>query len=260
MLASGYSSTIVACGSARRRSATGFGNRLCQQPLGLALRTAQRQQRLDLAAERLQGLALPVVERARHAVDHAQRSHRMPRRRDQRRAGIEADVGIRPDQRVVGETFIGRSVVHDHQLGLQDRMRTERHVTRRLRGRQPDPRLEVLPVLVDQRHQCDRRAADLRGQEDEVVVFRFGERVENLEPAQFVEPLLFIRRDGRAHRLLHQLRSATRYYSCDLNSVAAPSTTFTHHGRSRHASSVICFDRCRSSSKIEVSDSAKAPS
>ena len=116
-------------------------------------------------------------------------THRVPQgvavRSQQRGAGVEADAGIVQDQRIVGKAGVDEGI-GDHQnlVRLQDRVGTEGQVARGLRRRQPQTRLEPLPFLVNQRDERNGRAADLRGQERDVVIALLRGRIQDLQPAQ----------------------------------------------------------------------------
>ena len=56
---------------------------------------------------------------------------------------------------------------------------------------------EPLPVVVDERHRADRRAADAGGDARQVVVGLFRQRVEDVEIVQVGETLGLVRRLGR---------------------------------------------------------------
>src|SRR5262245_25541980 len=58
-------------------------------------------------------------------------------------------------------------------------MGTERDAARRFRNRYPDTRFEPLPILVDKRDERDRRPADLRCEQYDIVEGPLGLGVEN---------------------------------------------------------------------------------
>ena len=73
------------------------------------------------------------------AVDDAQRADGVPVRRPERGAGVEADVRVARDQRVVGEAGVGARVGHDEHVLLEDRVGAEGDVARGLRRRKALP-------------------------------------------------------------------------------------------------------------------------
>jgi hypothetical protein len=126
-------------------------------------------------------------EAARPAVDHAQRAERLAARRHQRRAGVEADVGLGDEQGIVGEARIGSGVRHDEQTALEDGVPAERHRARRLGEICADARLEPLAMLVDERQQRDRRLADERRQRRQIVERLLGRGIEDVVTAERLE-------------------------------------------------------------------------
>lgn len=85
-------------------------------------------------AQGLESLVLLTAEMARLAVDHAECTDRVAVGHRERRAGIEADVEILGDQRIVGEPAVVRGVLHDEDLVVEDGMGAEGDVAQR-RGR-----------------------------------------------------------------------------------------------------------------------------
>ena len=140
---------------------------------------SQLQLRLGLPAQRFERVLLFSGERARHAIDDAQRAEGVAIARDERRAGIKTDVRVAADQRILAKPLVVERVGHDEDAASPDGVRAERHAARGFGHRHADTRLEPLPVLVDQRDQRDRRTADLRGEQDDVVECLFGLGVED---------------------------------------------------------------------------------
>ena len=167
------------------------------QLFGLLLRhpraAAQLQQRRCLTGQGLERAGLAGIERARHRVDHADRAHRLAVGHDDRGARIKADVGLPGDERTGAKTRVVQRVLDDEDgLGRGDRMGAEGQVAVGLCGIQADPGLEPLPVLVDERQQCDRCGADFRGQLHDVVVDLLGQGVEDLQASKLGEPRCFV--------------------------------------------------------------------
>ena len=110
--------------------------RLCVVAFGKGLLEAedvpaQLELRLDLAPQRVERLDLVRRQRAGDAIDHTQRAERVAIGRDQRRAGVEADVRIAGDERIVAQPRIGAGVRDDEEVVLLDRMGAERNRPRR---------------------------------------------------------------------------------------------------------------------------------
>ncbi len=145
-------------------------------PMLAAQREAQVQQRDHLPSQRLQRGDLPLRQRARLMVEHAQRAQRQPGPGHQRDAGVEAQA---EQGGVGGVLWRGLSVGNDDGRGSRDHERAEPGIQGRLGRREPDPGLEHLPVVVDERHQGDRRAADLGGEPGDVVESRLGRRIQD---------------------------------------------------------------------------------
>ena len=95
---------------------------------------ALRQHRADDRGQVREHGALVLVELARRAVDHAHGADALAAGHHDGRAGIEADVGIAGDQRVVGKARVARGVGHLEQRVVADRVVAERDVARRLGG------------------------------------------------------------------------------------------------------------------------------
>jgi hypothetical protein len=164
----------------------------------LVVGAPQLHQRDDLARQAAHRIDLKGFERARLLVDHAQGAYRVAGRRHQRRAGVEAHVGVAGHHRVVEEALVGERVVHDEQVvRVMDRMRTERHVARGLLRVHAVARLEPLALAIDQADRAHRRAADRRGDFDEVVVGLLRHGVEDAIAVEFTLSLGFAGRNVR---------------------------------------------------------------
>jgi len=79
--------------------------------------------------------------------------------------------------------------------GVVDRVRAECDIARRFAGLESVPRLEPLPVAVDQADQPDRHAADAERDAGEVLVGLFGRGVEYPQLAQLGHAPVFARRN-----------------------------------------------------------------
>ena len=133
-------------------------------------------------------------------VDHAQRAERIPVAGDERRAGVEPDARILPHERVVAEPRVIHRIGDDEQARLFDRVRAERHGPRRLADGQADARLEPLAVFVHQGDQGNRRAADLRRQQRQIVERLLGIRVQDAVPPQGSQAAGFVGDHGSSIR------------------------------------------------------------
>ena len=155
--------------------------------------------RFDLPAQNIERLELFLAQRAGHLVEHAQRAKRVTLRRDERRPRVEADAVFGHDERVVPEGRIVTRVGDDHQVALWNCVRAERDASRCLRDRDPDARLEPLPVGVNQADERDGSSADVRGEERQVVERALGLGIEDAIPSQGCQPSWFVRDHVGAH-------------------------------------------------------------
>ena len=122
-----------------------------------------------LVAEDAQGGELLAVEAPGDAVDDTEGAELEAVAGDQGGAGVEANVRVTDDQRIVGEARVGAGVRHLEDVVLQDGVGAEGERPRGLGGGQADARLEPLAMLVDEADQGDRCAADLAGELGEAV-------------------------------------------------------------------------------------------
>ncbi len=179
-------------------------------------------------------------ERARDPVEDAECPEDVPVRVDERRAGVEAHVRRAGDERVVVEALVGDGVGDHEDVRLEDRVRAEGDVARGLGRVEPHARLEPLAPLVHEADERDRRLADRRGEGDEVVELRLGERVEEVERAQRGEALRFVRGERRD---LHGSASTIRRISAgrDMGSNGLLTTPAAPSARRRAISSRCTF-------------------
>ncbi len=153
---------------------------------------AQLHQVHGLARERAQHFALLGGQLARHAVDHAHRAERVPVRGQERCPRIEAHVRRADHQSARREARVFRRVLDHQHVVRPDRVAAERARARR-RGHVPaDARLRPLLVDVDQAHQRDRRAADVRSDPREVVEALLGSSAEDLVALERGKPGAFV--------------------------------------------------------------------
>ena len=180
----------------------------------LAPVAAQLEQGGHLVGQGLQRAPLVLCQVARLAVEHAQRPEVVAALHLERDARVEADVGIIGHQRELLETRVGARVGdHEGLLLLGDRVGAEGQLARDLLLIDAQARLEPLALGVDERHQRNRRVADLRRQLGDLVELRFPGRIENLEAKQLLEPLVLIRRYGKGAQSEPASRAAREYRS-----------------------------------------------
>ena len=132
-------------------------------------RAAKLQLGDDLAGERVERLELLLAQAACDDVVDRERADPVPRRRDERGAGVEADPRPAADDFELGEARVLGRVVHDQKAFPQDRVRAEAGIAGRLAGVEAHLRLEPLAVGVDEADRRDGRRADVRGQPRDVV-------------------------------------------------------------------------------------------
>ena len=135
--------------------------------------------------------------RARLLVDDAERAEVVAVRVGQHRTHIEAEAGLADDQGVANEPGVGAGVLDDHDRTgrLFDSVSAEGPRARGLVDVDAAPRLEPLAVLVDQRHQGDRRVEQVARQPGQAVERFFRRGVEDTVVRQRSQP--------RRFRLLH---------------------------------------------------------
>ena len=104
------------------------------------------------------------------------------------------------DQRVVCEAWVQRRVGDDEQAGLQDGMRADRAVDRRLAHAKPDFRLEPLAAVIDEVDDGNRRPADRGSDLDDFIEIGLARRVENAVVPQGGQAILFSTVQRRFHR------------------------------------------------------------
>ena len=157
----------------------------------------QLEQRDDLARKRLERAQLVGGEHTRYGIENTDRAERVAVGGDDRRAGIEADARLAGDQRVVVKARIERRVFDDEHRALgHDRMGAERQVAVGFGRVQTDTSFEPLSIRIEKRDQTDRRAADLRREQHDVVIEQLGQGVEHTQLAQ----------RGHARRLIARQR------------------------------------------------------
>jgi hypothetical protein len=134
---------------------------------------------LPPVVQRFERFELFRRERPFDAMHHAQRPERVPIGRHQRRARIEPYVRLARHERIVSQPIVLLRFGDDDQSALLDGVgAAEGHRTGDLRDRETDPRFEPLPIGIDQADERDWRAADLRGDNDEIIERALRLRVE----------------------------------------------------------------------------------
>ena len=100
--------------------------------------------------------------------------------------------GAPRDQGAVGKARVLERIPHDQGLGLENRVRAEGHVPRRLLLIQAHLGLEPLPGLVHQGDHRDGHLAQISRQRREVVVGLFGSGIQDVVFPQGRQPLCFV--------------------------------------------------------------------
>jgi len=131
------------------------------------------------------------AEVARLHVDHAQGADRLPVQAVQRLAGVETHTRFTDDMGKILEPLVEQSVAYNQQIIERDGMAAHRDVAWGFANSDADPRLEPLPVVVDQRHQRDRHAEGGRCEAGETVETLFLRGVEDTQRMQGIEALFF---------------------------------------------------------------------
>jgi len=108
-----------------------------------------------------------------------------------RRPCVEANPRGPCDERIVAEALVVQRIGNDEDVLPEDRVRTERHVARRLLSPQPHARREPLPRVVDEADERDGVAADVRRELRGVVELGRRGGVEEPDPPEGFEPSLF---------------------------------------------------------------------
>jgi hypothetical protein len=154
----------------------------------------------NLAAEDAQRGELQIGQMAGLAVEHAETAERGAFGGEERGAGVKADAVLGGDEWVVGETEVTRGVGHDHEVErLVEGVGAEGLVARRLLRLHADAGLEPLAVAVDDGHESDGSAADLRGELGEIVETLIGSTVENVVFGECVEAIGFVEGESGFH-------------------------------------------------------------
>src|SRR5208282_286580 len=99
--------------------------------------------------------------------------------RDERHAGVEADVSGAGDQRVVGETGVGAGIGDDEEFAAGNGVCAEGDIARGLLLVHADSRFEPLAVGVNQGDGGDGGGGDVGGEAGEVVEFLLRRGVED---------------------------------------------------------------------------------
>jgi len=115
-------------------------------------------------------------------------------------------VRIALHQRVVAKARILQRVGYLEDLLAGDGVGAEGNVTRGFADVQADPALEPLAAVIDQRDQCNRGVAHLRGQRGEVVEGAFFGRIEDFVTQQGRQAREFAWLRGGWHRRRDCLR------------------------------------------------------
>ena len=138
---------------------------------------------LDEHGQIVQHLGVHRRPRATLPVEHAERADSFAARCTEWLPGVEPDARLAADTRVVGETWVGKCVVHDERtvMRLPDVVVAEAVLTADLAGLEPNTGLAPLAIAVDERDHRDRRADQPAGDLHDAVVGGLWQRVEDLE-------------------------------------------------------------------------------
>ena len=148
-------------------------------------RAARGQTRHYLPCQRQQHIALRRCEAGPgFGVDDTQHAERDAVSRHERRSGIEADIRLSDDQRVVLGARIGGQVRHDQQAGVIEPMLANRLRQRGAVERAADPGLEPLRLVAHKGDERGGSVADLGGEHDDVVELRLGPAPDDAIPLQ----------------------------------------------------------------------------
>ncbi len=169
--------------------------------LGIAVSLkALFEQSHDLPTEPYQCAALRFVKLSRLPVDDAESAEVVAVRRGQRRPGIEADVRVAGDQRVITKPRIPLCILDFEEALAFDGIGAERQLSWGFADIEAEAALEPLAMVVDQRDQRDGGAADIGSQLGEIVEGRLVRRVENLVAQQRGESGQLAGRGGCRYR------------------------------------------------------------
>ena len=135
-----------------------------------------------------QNRSLHRGERARLAINHAERADRRTAAQAEWRASVEPNVRRPGYERVECEPCVLCGVANFEDPILFNGVGTERDVALSFTDAiQADVGLEPLPVAVDQAHQRDRDIADQRRRRDQCVKFAFRGGVEDVQRSQCLQ-------------------------------------------------------------------------
>lgn len=133
------------------------------------------------------GLSLIRLERSGGCVDDAQCSDGMTVRGAERHSRVEPDLGLLMHERIVFEAWIRNCIRDNHDVGLEDRVRAERDITRSLRLKYANARLEPLTMFVHKADVGDRRLANVRRESGQIVIALFRISVQQFQSSKGVE-------------------------------------------------------------------------
>jgi len=138
--------------------------------------TAEFQLGEHQAAQRLEGLPLLRRQFAGYLVDYTERAKRVAILVDKRCSGVEADVRVRNDKRIIAKAFVLERVWNHKDVRLQNRCRTKGDFARRFSSREAYARFKPLAVVVDQGDERNGSLTDKRSQLSQIIegFFRIG--------------------------------------------------------------------------------------
>jgi hypothetical protein len=146
-----------------------------------------------------QGPTLGRGQLPRHAVEDTDGADGVRAVEDDRGARVEAELVVADDEQTVREAGIRPGVRHLQHVVVLDRVGAERLVASGLLVVDPDLGLDPLPLGVDQADHADRGAADLRGQQRDVVEVVLRRGVEHPGLAEGGQAALLVGRQKDSH-------------------------------------------------------------
>ena len=123
----------------------------------------------------------------------------MAERRPERNAGVEANVRLACDQRVVGEARIKSGIGDDEHFCPAERVGAERYVSSRLANVETLRPEEDLLLLGYQRHCGDRNLEEVARKRDDGVEAEIDVAADQLILMQRRQALGLVRQDRRVH-------------------------------------------------------------
>ncbi len=125
-------------------------------------------------------------------IGHAQGAYQLVVRIGEGHAGVEPQVGLAGDQRMVGQAIVHGSVGDDHRLPLEHGEPAQGPIAGQPRLQLAHLRLEPQTVTADDRHPGQRNRESLREPVAQPIEARLARRVEDLAGAERLDTGLFV--------------------------------------------------------------------